>query len=291
MSERVDKGWNSRGIDCYAVPAILGTLSHYGVPMTEEKFLELAKDDYPLAIAQAWHEQWKGTGQFSRFPAAAAEELWRRLKQGEVAPTDVALAIINLLTSLEKALDQKKDDGTWETRFKVVENYLPSLPKEEARRDKFLAEVVGALNDLMEVFDTMAEALARKEQPAFADRFVAIEETLFPVRKGTAAAFVKAGKGDEAGAIADFKAIAGDAQRDDFARLCAIDGLINFEQRDDAKRFTLELVDRAEQQKDVELASEAVERLTELLKGDPKMKDRNEIRQRVEKLSRTLGEG
>lgn len=290
MSERVDKGWNSRGIDCYAVPAILGTLTHYGVPMTEERFLELAKEHYPLALAQQWHEHWKGTGQFSRFPAAAAEELWRRLKQGEVAPTDVALAIINLLTSLEKALDQKKDDGTWETRFKVVENYLPTLPTDEARRDRFLAEVVGALNDLMEVFDTMAEALARKAQPALADRFVAIEESIFPVRKGTAAAFVKAGKGDEPGAIADFIAIAADTKREDFARLCAIDGLINFKQLDEAKRFTLELLDRAEQLKDVELASETVERLAELLKSDPKMKDRNDIRERVEKLSRTLGE-
>lgn len=291
MSERVDKAWHSKGIDTYSVPAILGTLAHYGVTMTEEQFLELAKADYPLAIAQQWHERWKGTGQFSRFPAAAAEELWRRLKRGEIAPTDVALAVVNLLTTLNAALDQQPDDGTWDTRFKVVESYLPTLPKEEDRRERFMGEVVGALNEWMEVLDGMGEALARKSQPALADRFVAIEEALFPVRQGTAAAFVKAGKGDLAGALADFRAVASDSKRDDFSRLCGIDALIDFDQLDDARRSTLELVDRAEQLKDVELASEVIERLTELLKRDPKMKERDEVRQRVEKLGRALGEG
>jgi|APLak6261675434_1056106.scaffolds.fasta_scaffold00974_3 hypothetical protein len=287
-TERVDKSWHTKGIDCYSVPAILGTLAHYGVAVTETEFLEAAKEDFPLFIAQRWHQQWKGTGQFSRFPAAAAEELWRRLKPEEIAPTDLTLALINLLSSLDRALDGKPDDGTQETRFKVVEGYLPRLPPEGDRREKFMAEMVAALGEWLEVTDTMAEALARKNQPALADRFVALEEALFPVRQGTATALVKAAKGDVDGAVKDLVVIAGDAKRDDFARLSAIDALFDYEQHDAAKRFTLELVDRAEQQKDVDLASEVVERMTRLLKADPKRADKNELRARVEQLSRVL---
>jgi hypothetical protein len=287
-TERVDKSWHTKGIDCYSVPAILGTLAHYGVAVTETEFLEAAKEDFPLFIAQRWHQQWKGTGQFSRFPAAAAEELWRRLKPEEIAPTDLTLALINLLSSLDRALDGKPDDGTQETRFKVVEAYLPRLPPEGDRREKFMAEMVAALGEWLEVTDTMAEALARKSQPALADRFVALEEALFPVRQGTATALVKAAKGDVDGAVKDLVVIAGDAKRDDFARLSAIDALFDYEQHDAAKRFTLELVDRAEQQKDVDLASEVVERMTRLLKADPKRADKNELRARVEQLSRVL---
>ncbi|MDP1827350.1 MAG: hypothetical protein Q8L48_29010 [Archangium sp.] len=286
--ERVDKNWHTRGIDTYPVAAILGSLGHYGVPMTEERFLALTQEDFPLTIAMGWHEHWKGTGQFSRFPAAAAEELWRRLKGGELAPTDLSLALVNLLTSLNEALDMKPDDGTLETRFKVVEAYLPRVPAPGDRREKFMAEMVGSMGEWLEVFDGMAEALAENDQPALADRFVVFEEALFPVRQGTAAALVKAAKGDQYGALVDLRLIAGDSKRDDFTRLSAIDGLFQFDQVEDAKTFTLELVDRAEKEKDVELASEAVERLTRLLRIDPKRVDRAELRTRVEQLSRVL---
>ena len=290
MAERVDKTWHTKGIDCYSVPAILGTLAHYGVEVTEASFLELAKAEFPLGIAMQWHERWKGTGQFTRFPAAAAEELWRRLKNDELAPTDLTLALINLLTTLDQALTGKSDDGTWETRFKVVEALLPKVPAPGERREKFMAEMVGALGEWVEVLDAMGEALAKKGQPAFADRFVVIEETLFPVREGTARALVKAAKGDEFGALVELRTIAGDEKRDDFARLSAIDGLFQFNQLEDAKRYTMEMVDHAEQKKDVDLASEAVERLTRLLRADPKLADRDELRKRVEQLSRVLEE-
>lgn len=287
-SERVDKAWHTTGIEKYSNAAILGSLGHYGVPVTEAAFLELTKEDFPLAIAMGWHERWKGTGQFSRFPAAAAEELWRRLKGGELAPTDLSLATVNLLTALNGALENRPDDGTLEARFKVVEGYLLRVPQAGERREKFMAEMAGAMGDWLEVLDGMAEALARKSQPALADRFVVIEEGMFLVRVGTSTALVKAAKGDVYGALVDLKLIAGDAKRDDFARLSAIDGLFQYDQIDDAKAYTLELIDRAEQLKDVDLASEAVERLTRLLRIDPKRKDRAELRTRVEQLSRVL---
>jgi hypothetical protein len=290
-TERVDKGWSSKGIETFSTAAIFGTLAHYGVTITEAEFLAASKEEFPLGLAMQWHERWKGTGQFSRFPAAAAEELWRRLNPGEIAPTDLSLAIVNLCSTMEDALDGKADDGTWDTRFKVVEAYLPRLPPPSDRREKFLAEMVGALGEWLEVFDGLAEALAHEQQGALADRLVAIEEALFEVRKGSATALVKAAKGDVAGALKDLVAIAADASRDDFSRLCAIDGLFEHGGEAEAKQYTLELLDRAEKEKDVELASEVVERLSRLLKADPKRGDRNELRQRVEQLSRVLEEG
>jgi hypothetical protein len=287
-TERVDKGWNTRGIDCYSVPAILGTLAHYGVTVTEEGFMALTKEDFPLAIAQRWHETWKGTGQFSRFPAAAAEELWRRLNTAEIAPTDLTLALINLLTVLNAALEGKPDDRTWDTRFKVVDGLLGRVPPEGDRHEKFMAEMVAALGKWLEVLDVMAESLARKNQPDLADRFVAIEERLFPVRSGTATALVKAAKGDVEGAVKDLLAIAGDSARDDFSRLSAIDALFDHDKFEEAKPFVMALVDAAEAKKDVDLASEVVERMTHLLKVDPKRKDKNELRARVEQLARVL---
>ncbi len=288
MSDRVDKAWYATGIEKYSNAAIIGSLGHYGVAVTEAQFLEQTKEDFPLAIAMGWHETWKGTGQFSRFPAAAAEELWRRLKGGELAPTDLSLAMVNLLTTLNGTLEKRPDDGTLEARFKVAEGFLLRVPAAGERREKFMAEMAGAMGDWLEVLDAMAEALARGALPDLADRFVVIEETLFHVRVGTSAALVKAAKGDVYGALVDLKLIAGDAKRDDFARLSAIDGLFQYDQIDDARAYTLELVDRAEQLKDVDLASEAVERLTRLLRIDPKRADRAELRTRVEQLSRVL---
>ncbi len=288
-TERVDKAWHSKGLEAYGSDALFGTLAHYGVPVTPEEFVALTREDFPLAIAQKWHAHWKGTGQFSRFPGAVAEELWRRFNSDEMAPTDLTLALINLLTSLDTALDKKADDGTWDTRFKVVDGYLARVPKEPLERhEKFMAEMVAALGEWLEPLDSMAEALAKEGQLALADRFAALEETLFPVRKGTATALVKAAKGDVEGAVKDLVVIAGDATRDEFDRLSAIDALFDCDRPDEAKRFTLELIERAEKTKDVDLASEVVDRMSRLLKLDPKRADRAELRARVEQLSRVL---
>jgi hypothetical protein len=78
MSERVDKKWADKGLTGYSNEAILGTLQHYGVSCDEAAFRAQAEQAYPLGIAMGWMEKWKGTGQFARFPPAAAEMLWRR---------------------------------------------------------------------------------------------------------------------------------------------------------------------------------------------------------------------
>lgn len=287
-TERVDKGWQQRGLDQYSLEAIIGTLAHYGVVTDEAAFKALAQAEFPLGMAMQWHEHWKGTGQFSRFPAAAAEELWHRWLPGEIAPTDVALALVKLLGDLTSLVEKKPDEGTLETRFKVVENYLPKIPTERERRERFIGELLGALTDWVEPFDAMAELLAREKHDAAADRFVAIEETLLPQRLGVSAAIVRAERGDEPGAIEAVSAIASDPKNDRWNRLSACDALFDFDRPELAKAAVLSLFDEAEQAKELEFLSAVVERLAHLLEVDPKMPERNQLRQRIEQLADEL---
>ncbi|MBL8940626.1 MAG: hypothetical protein JNM69_39140 [Archangium sp.] len=288
-TERVDKGWQQRGIDTYSVEAIIGTLAHYGVKTDEAAFKTLAGEGFPLGIAMRWHADWKGTGQFSRFPAAAAEELWRRWMPGQIAPTDVALAVINLIKDLAAAIDGKPDEGTLETRFKVVEAYLPSLPTGAERRDLFIGEMIGAMSEWMEPLDGMGEALTKKKLDAFADRFVLIEEALITQRAGISSAIVKAERGDRAGAVKTISDIANDPKRDVWNRLSAVDALFDFEENELAKKAALPLFDDAEKTKDLEFLSAIVERLAHLLELDPSMPEKKELRARIEKLAVDLG--
>ncbi|MBL9038861.1 MAG: hypothetical protein JNG84_10125, partial [Archangium sp.] len=165
MSEaRVDKRWKEKDLDGYSIEAILGTLKHYGVALTEDEFRTLAATSYPLSISWRWAEAWKGTGQFSDFHAAAAQELWHRVRPGAFAPSDLAVPLINLLHAMHDVIDGKKDDGTRETRFSIVEAYLAKLPTEPEARAEFEHEAYALLgDDWREVFDAMAEALAEEK--------------------------------------------------------------------------------------------------------------------------------
>lgn len=289
-TERLDKGWQQRGIDTYSTEAILGSLAHYGVKIDEAAFKAAAAEDYPLSIAMKWHETWKGTGQFSRLPGAAAEELWKRWCPGQIAPTDVTLAALHLLEDLAGLLEGAPDEGTLETRFKVVEAYLPKIPTETARNERFIGELLGAIGeDGMKAFDSMAQALVRAKHDALADRFVAIEETILTQRKGVAAAIVQAERGDREGALKGLSSLALDGGRDFWNRLSAIDALFELEAPDLAKQAALPLFDEAEKTKDLERLSEIVERLAHLLEVDPHMPERNALRERIERLAAELG--
>ncbi len=290
-TERVDKKWIDRGVESYSTEAILGTLGHYGVALTEAQYLELAKDHFPLAIAQQWHERWKGTGQFTKFPAAAAEELWSRLRPDDIAPTDLGLAMIKLLQDLEPALDGKKDEGTLETRFKVVENYIPRLPAEEKTRQRFLVETLAAIGEWADVFDGMPEALVKKNLPALGDRLVKIDEGIFPEHVGVASATLKAAKGEVEVAVAELTGIANDEKRIPFARLGACGSLLELKKIDAVTAALMKLLDLAESTRDVDLASESVEMLQHVLEAEPNRRDKTELRNRIEKMIETFNAG
>ncbi len=270
-TERVDKNWQQRELTAYSTEAILGTLKHYGVSTDERAFTELAGKQYPVAIAHAWHDSWKGTGQFSRFPIAAAEELWHRLLPGQLAPVDLALALIALLKSLDEALGDKPDDGTRETRFKVVEAYLAKLPPSPSeRRDAFEVEVMLALgDDWVEVLDSMGAALAQKKKRVEADRLTAVEESLFPVRVGSARALMRAAAGETAEAKADLDALAADATRPADVKIAVVDAYTDLGHFTEALALTQSLVAQAGAEKDLDRLRSLVDRVTRLAKELP----------------------
>ena len=291
MSDRVDRGWQVRGLEAFPVAAILGTLAHYGVKVSEADFLQLASEDFPLSIAEGWHQRWTGKGPFARFPAAAADELWRRLCAPRVAPADVALAVMKLVGGLQDAVSGKPDDGTLGSRFQVAEAYLPAIPQSPALQRRFLSELGAALAPFLEAIDPLAEALARKGLRPLAERFATLEEALFPVRTGTVFALVQAASGDLQGAVASLLALAADAGRSDAAQLAVVDALLELGRLEPAKALALELLGRAEAALDLEVAAGVVERLTRLLQLDPTRSDRQAIRARVEALARALQPG
>lgn len=286
-TERLDKGWQQRGIDTYSIDSILGTLAHYGVTTDETTFKALAATAFPFGIAAQWHETWKGKGQFSHLPGAAAEDLWRRWLPGQLAPVDVTLGLIKLLEALEARLDDRPDEGMLETRFKVVEAFLPSIPP--ARRVAFIEEVWSALGEWQEPFDQMALALAAKKLDALADRFVALEEALLTERSGVMAAALQAERGDADTALAAIEAIATEPGRDPYNRLTAIDALLDHERLDAAKTALMPMLDDAEQSKDLELVSATIERLAALLERRPELPERRALAERINRIAAAFG--
>ena len=67
-----------------------------------------------------------------------------------------------------------------------------------------------------------------------------------------------------------------------------VDALLEHEKDEDAKQALLKLVDVAAEKKDVDLASEVVERMSRLLKMNPKRTDKDALREKVEQLARVL---
>jgi hypothetical protein len=78
---RLDKAWREKGLDSYSLEAILGTLRHYGVSVSEESLRQVGSEEEALELAEGWQRVWKGTGPFRDLPSEAALELWDRLGQ------------------------------------------------------------------------------------------------------------------------------------------------------------------------------------------------------------------
>ncbi len=274
---KVDKQWATKGIDTYSTDAIVGTLAHYGVLLDEPGFVLLAKSHYPLDLAQAWHRSWKGTGQFAHFPAAAAEELWRRWCPGQIAPTDVALALVNLIRSAGSLLDNTPD-GFLDARLRVVEAYLPSLPDGEAQT-RFLAEVFFALGpDLSDELESLATELARAKHDALADRLAAIEEALVPVRAGLARVAVLAARGQREEALGQLKAFANPLPEDRYRRFAIVSELKRLEAFDDVAPLLVRVLEAAQAADDRALGADLVDVLAVLAEEDPGSRNRPELK-------------
>lgn len=229
-SERVGKEWVKQGLGGYSTPAILGTLAHYGVQADEAGFKAAAAEGRsPSSIAGGWSRGWKGTGPFSRYPFAAALELWKRWCPDVLSPERFAQALAELLGALAGLLSGKADAPVAE-RFEAVRALRAQmkLSAQGEPAESFVAEVLAPFDQrALEAFDSMAEALAQQGHREHALAFAELEEFLLPVRRGVATAVARAAAGEKAEATAALVAQAQDAARAREARLLSVDGLLH----------------------------------------------------------------
>jgi hypothetical protein len=268
-TERVDKAWQSKGLQGYSTEAIVGTLGHYGVAVAEGDFRKLAEGAWPTDIGLQWGQKWKGTGPFKPFPFAAADELWRRWMPDRVAPRDLSEALAELLKTLASLLDGKKDapvDAAFE-RMKAVRQKVPVDDKGQPQL-AFIERALGVFNEkVAELFDSMAETLAKAGHVGHAEAFAEFEEFLLPDRRGIATAIVRASKGERDPAVADLEKVITDSARGPLSRLLAVDGLIHLGAFPQAAAQARALMMQAEKDKDIHLAIDLAARLEHVFKA------------------------
>ena len=283
-AERVDKGWQKNGLEGYSTEAILGTLRHYGVDVDAAAFREQAKSGYPAHIAHDWHAQWKGTGQFSKFPYAAANELWKRLEADRLRPTDLSDALSELMIALQDVAGDEKDVDV-EAPFARLEALRAKVPADQDTHDKFMEDVVIQLGeDGTDIFDGLAEELAKAGKLELARRFVEVEEGLLPERVGISRAVVRAVGGEMDGAIADLESVAKDEKRELQSRVLAVDAMIHLDAHAPALSNGENLLDVAEKAEDYHLALALCDRLAQLYEKLDKQKELRVLADRAERI-------
>ena len=267
-TDRVDKAWQSKGLKDYSTEAIVGTLGHYGVPVAEGDFRTLAESAWPTDIAMQWGQKWKGTGPFKPFPFAAADELWRRWMPDRVAPRDLSESLSELMRALALLLDGKQDapvDAAFE-RMMTVRQKVPTDDKGLPQL-AFIERALGVFNEkIAELFDSMAETLAKAGHVGHAEKFAELEEFLLPDRRGIATAIVRASKGERDPAIADLEKVTTDSARGPLSRLLAVDGLIHLGAFPQATTQARAMMMQAEKDKDIHLAIDLAARLEHVYK-------------------------
>jgi hypothetical protein len=289
MAERVDKNWQRTGIENYATEAIFGTLAHYGVRLDVEGFRAQARSGTPAVMAHDWHQDWKGTGQFSSFPYAAANELWRRLEGDRLRPIDLADALGELMVTLQDAIEAEEDGlpAELEAAFAEVEAQVARLPTDKDAHDALMEEVSMQLDeDGSKVFDELAEELARAKKRDLADRFVALEQKLLPERQGITAAVVRAASGQLEAALGELEAAVEDSSRSPQSRLLAVDALIHLDAHEPARAHGERLLDEAEKADDYHLALTLCDRLALLLEKLGRIKELQALADRAERIGK-----
>lgn len=260
MADRVDKAWQSKGLEAYSTEAILGTLAHYGVRTDEQAFKDASKDAFPAQVAVGWLESWTGTGQFKGFPVAAAEVLFKRAWPERLVPSDFADTLTHLAgTLLEKVEGESADASEY---FARAEAQLEKLPDPKELRERFIEDVVVHLGETAtRAFDELGEALAQAGHGEDARRFAALEERMLPDRRGIASAVVRAMLGEREQALKELAAILEDGSTAQERRVMAVDALIHLDDLEQAKKYAAPLLSRAEAEQDFHLGLAMCERL------------------------------
>lgn len=268
-AQRVDKAWQQKGLKEYSTEALVGTLGHYGIPVAEEDFRKLSETTFPLGIAQQWKSKWKGTGPFKDFVVAAPVELWRRWLPDRVAPYELTDTLASLMKELLQLLNGKADAPV-APAFEKMTSLRARLPLDDkgAPQERFMQEALAPFSEKdAELFDSLAETLARSGHPDHAESFAELEEFFLPDRKGISRAMVRAARGEQDGAVADLVKLTEDTARSPIARILAVDGLIHLKAHGPGAQAGRMLLEWAESTKDLHLALDLVPRLEHIYKA------------------------
>jgi hypothetical protein len=281
----VEKGWQRQGLKDYSTGAILGTLGHYGLAVSEADFRQLAEKGWPVAIASQWMQKWKGTGPFKPFPFAAAQELWRRWLPERLAPHTLSESLAELMGSLIALLNgsQQAAVGPAFEKMNAVRQQLP-LDDKGAPQPLFIEEALSVFDErAVEQFDALAETLADQGHAQPAEDFADLEEFLLPDRRGISKAIVRAARGEKDAAIGDLAKLAEDGSRSPLSRLLSVDGLIHLEAHAQAATTGRALLDVAEKGGDLHLSLDLVPRLEHVYKA---LRDRPALQKLAEDAAR-----
>lgn len=221
--DRVDKKWQSNGLEKYSTEAILGTLQHYGVVTDEAGFKQLAQDKYPMGIAAEWSPKWRGTGQFSTFLPMAIGALWERWMPGQLTPEGVGVPLLGALRGLIES-----DAEVTKKAFDLLDQNLPNLPQ-GGRRTQFMQELEPWLDASRVSIEGLLDDLASKGKTVEAAKLAAVSDALFPERSEVVKAVIDARTKDKAAAKTALTGIARDSSRPDMVRLAAVDALVPLE--------------------------------------------------------------
>jgi hypothetical protein len=265
----VDKAWQNKGLQEYSTEAILGTLGHYGAPVAEAGFRKLAETGWPQDIALEWGKKWKGTGPFKPFPHAAADELWRRWMPDRPSPNEFAVALAGLMAALTSLISGQKDAPV-EAAFESMKSIRQRIPLDDKGQPQlaFVERALGGFDEkVAQMFDSMAEILAKTGNVAQAEAFAEFEEFLLPDRRGIASSIVRATKGEREPALAELEAVSVDTSRTPLTRLLAVDGLIHLGAWPQAAARARPMMMQAEKDGDIHLAIDLCSRLEHVYKA------------------------
>jgi hypothetical protein len=267
-TDRVDKAWQRKGLKEYSTEAIVGTLGHYGIQVSEAEFRQLAEKQYPSTIAEGWLPRWKGTGQFAPFPYAAAGELWRRWLPDRLAPYELSESLVQLMGALGQLLQGSSQApvGPAFERMNEVRKRVPVDDKGEPDLG-FMQDALRVFDERSaRAFDDLAETLAQAGHSEHAEAFADLEEFLLPDRRGVSKPIIRAARGEREPALEDLQKVALEGSRSPLSRVLAMDGLLHLKANDRVAIVGRPLLEEAERLQDWHLALDVVARLEHVYK-------------------------